>query len=587
MARQHASSPTLPLLKRLTRTFLRPYAGRLAGAFVFMALAAAMTAAQAKLMQPIIDQVFTQRNGDALLPVGLGVLAVFVVRGVSVYIHSVTMNDIGQRIVADIQRLTFAHLMRADLAFFHNTPSGDLISRMTSDISMMRTAVAEVLTSFVRSSLTLVFLVIVMFQQDPEFAAIAFVFFLPASVFINQLGRKMRRISGNTQIELGRFSSLLTQVFQSMRHVKAYGMEGHETARADVTIQRMYRLAHKIFRTSALSQPVSELLSGLAIVTLILYGGHEVIAGRRSTGQLFSFITAFLLAYEPLKRAGKLNGVMQTGLAASERVFALIDLEPALHDAPGARPLALATPSLSLRNVSFGYSEGRDALCDVTIEVPAGKTVALVGPSGAGKSTVLNLALRFYDVDAGTVLAGNQDVRTVTLDSLRAAMALVSQDVSLFDDTIEANIRYGRQDATLAEVEDAARAAAAHDFITALPEGYRTTIGENGALLSGGQRQRLAIARAMLRNAPILLLDEATSALDAQSERAVQGALEHLRQGRTTLVIAHRLSTIRAADLIYVMDQGRVVETGTHDSLLARDGLYRRLYGLHEQEAVA
>jgi subfamily B ATP-binding cassette protein MsbA len=322
------------------------------------------------------------------------------------------------------------------------------------------------------------------------------------------------------------------------------------------------------------------MLSGIAIVTLILYGGHEVIAGHRTAGQLFSFITAFLLAYEPLKRAGKLNGVMQTGLAAAERVFALIDLEPALKDAPAARPLDLKTPSVRLDAVTFAYHAGREALDAVTIDVPAGSTVALVGPSGAGKSTILNLIPRFYDVQAGKVLVGEHDVRDVTLSSLRHSMALVSQDVSLFDDTVAANILYGRADATREEVIEAARAAAAHDFIMGLPRGYETTIGENGVMLSGGQRQRLSIARAMLRNAPILLLDEATSALDAESERVVQAALKRLRQGRTTIVIAHRLSTVIDADIIYVMEAGRVVETGAHAELLNKGGLYSRLYGM-------
>jgi subfamily B ATP-binding cassette protein MsbA len=575
---------TWPLVGRLVRTFLRPYFPRLALAIVFMAIAAATPAIQSELMQRIVDDVFTKHDQSKLVPVALAVFLVFLARGVSVYINSVTMNDIGQRIVADIQRMTFRHLMFADMAFYHRTPSGELISRMTSDIGMMRTAVAEVLTSMIRSTLTLLFLIYVMFQKDWELALISFSVFPLAGVFVSRLGKRMRRISGSTQAELASFSSLLSEVFQSMRHVKAYGMEGFEVERAGLKIDRLYHLTHRIFRVSAISQPISELLSGLAIVTLVLYGGHEVIAGHRTPGQLFAFITAFLLAYEPLKRAGKLNGVMQTGLASAERVFALIDLEPALKDAPDAVKLELRTPSLKLDRVSFGYGSAREALSDVTIDVPAGKTVALVGPSGAGKSTVLNLIPRFYDVGQGAVMVSGQDVRRVTLESLRGSMALVSQDVALFDDTVMANIRYGREGASDAEVESAARSAAAHEFIMGLPNGYQTMIGENGVTLSGGQRQRLSIARAMLRDAPILLLDEATSALDARSERAVQAALKQLRQGRTTLVIAHRLSTIMDADLIYVMEEGKVVENGTHAELLRRDGLYRRLYGLQSAE---
>ncbi len=585
--RKDRSAPTLPLVGRLSRMFLKPYYGKVGFAAVFMALAAAATAAQSELMQPIIDKVLSGRDPHALIPVAASVFGVFALRGVAVYIHSVTMNDVGQRVVSDIQRATFSHLMQGDLAFFHRMSSGDLISRMTSDISMMRTAIAEVPTSFVRSALTLLFLVAVMFQKDWQLSLICFSVFPLASIFIGRLGKRMRRISGNNQVELARFSTVLNEIFQSMRHVKAYGMEGFEAMRTGETIERLYKLTHKIFRVSAISQPVSEVLSGLAIVTLVLYGGHEVIIGHKTAGQLLSFITAFLLAYEPLKRAGKLNGVMQTGLAAAERVLALIDMQPEIVDTPDSMELPAAPPAIHLRNVTFRYADGRPALADVTLDIPAGKTVALVGPSGAGKSTVLNLVPRFYDADDGTVSVAGCDVRAVTMKSLRASMALVSQDVALFDDTVAANILYGRTHATHDEIRAAAKAAAAHDFIEALPQGYGTRIGANGVTLSGGQRQRLAIARAMLRDAPILLLDEATSALDAESEQAVQAALKILRAGRTTLVIAHRLSTIMDADIIYAMDDGRVVERGTHSELIRAGGLYSRLYGMQSRDLLA
>ncbi len=574
----HTSSAVL--LKRLIRTFLRPYFGRIAVAAVFMALASGMTAGLSELMQPMIDRIFNNRDETALLPVGLGVMGAFVLRGFSTYSHSVIMNDVGQRIVADIQRLTFGHFMRADLMFFHHHPAGELISRLTSDVGVMRTAVAEVLTSFGRSTLTLMFLLGVMFQQDWRLAILSFAVFPAAGYFVARLGKRMRRISGNTQAELATFSSLLNQVFQSMRHVKAYGMEAFEQERAGKGIERLYHLTHKVFRVGALSQPITEALSGIAIVTLVTYGGHQVIIGHKTQGQFFSFITAFLLAYEPLKRSAKLNGVLQTGLASAERIFDMIDIAPTLMDKPDAPALLLPHASLRLENVSFSYEQGRDALTQVTIDVPAGRTVALVGPSGAGKSTVLNLIPRFYDVHKGRVMVGGSDVRDVTMSSLRGCMSLVSQDVALFDDTIAANILYGRSDASEQEIVEAAQVAAAHDFIMGMPRGYQTRIGENGAMLSGGQRQRLSIARAMLRNAPILLLDEATSALDADSERAVQTGLRRLREGRTTIVIAHRLSTVIDSDIIYVMDQGRVAEKGSHAELLRNGGLYSRLYGL-------
>ncbi len=575
-----SESGTLPLVRRLVRSYLRPYFGQLVVAFLFMGAAAGMTGALASLMQPIIDGIFQDKNLTMLWPIAVAVFAAFTVRGVATFGHSVMMNRIGQGIVADVQRALYAHLLRLDLAFFHANAAGQLISRMTSDVNVMRAAVADCLTGIVRSTLTLVFLVGVMFYQDWRLAVGAFIVFPISAYAVSRLGKRLRRVSARTQEELGNFASLLNQTFQGARQVKAYGMEAFEEQRAAGMIDQLYRLTQKAFRVSAASMPITEALSGLAIVTVIVYGGHRVIAGESTTGALFSFITAFLLAYEPMKRLGKLNGSLQTGLAAAERVFALLDTEPQIIDRPAAKPLKVESPNIRFESVSFLYSDGTEALRDLSIEVPAGKTVALVGPSGAGKSTVLNLIPRFYDVSSGSVKIDGVDVRDLTLGSLRANVALVSQEVAIFDDTVFRNIAYGRAGAGKAEVIEAARAAAADDFITQLPQGYETRVGEHGVKLSGGQRQRIAIARAMLRNAQILLLDEATSALDAESERAVQDALRRLRAGRTTVVIAHRLSTVIDSDLLYVMDQGRIVETGSHPELLRRGGVYSRLYGL-------
>jgi subfamily B ATP-binding cassette protein MsbA len=357
-------------------------------------------------------------------------------------------------------------------------------------------------------------------------------------------------------------------------------METYEERRVGGIIENLYQLVHKGFKVSAMSGPVTEVLSGFAIVTVIVYGGIQVINGERTAGALFSFITAFLLAYEPMKRMAKLNGQLQGGLAAADRVFALLDTKPSILNKPDAGPLNVTSHGIRFQDVHFSYGNEKQALHGITLEVPDGHTVALVGPSGAGKSTLLNLIPRFYDVAGGAVLVGGSDVRDVTLASLRNHIALVSQEVALFDDTIRANIAYGRIDATEDEIVAAARGAAAHDFIVGLPDGYNTMVGEFGVKLSGGQRQRISIARAMLRNAPILLLDEATSALDTESERVVQGALKALQRGRTTLVVAHRLSTIVDSDRIYVIDEGRVAEAGTHGELLRRNGIYAKLWGM-------
>ncbi|MBP7252203.1 MAG: ABC transporter ATP-binding protein [Alphaproteobacteria bacterium] len=577
MAEQPTSSAKL--LVRLFRSYLRPHLGAFILAVCFMAVSAAMTGAMAKLMEPIINQVFQARDYEQLQLVAAAVFTVFFLRGVATYGHSLLMNKIGQRIVTDVQRQLYEHILTLDLAFFHSNASGALTTRFISDVAIMRTATAECLTSAFRGSLTLAVLVGVMFYQDWHLAIGAFLVFPPTAMFVARLGKKMRRVAGNTQAQLGQFAALLGQTFQGIRHVKAYGMEEHEQASAATMTENIYRLSLKGFRIAALSQPVTEALSGIAIVAVILYGGAQVISGQNTPGALFSFITAFLLAYEPMKRLAKMNAQLQSGLAAAERVFTILDMRPSIRDDVAAMPLRSTDYSVALEQVRFAYPDGTMALEDVSLGVPHGKTLAIVGSSGAGKSTIVNLIPRFYDVVSGCIRIGGVDIRALQLADLRAHLALVSQETALFDDTIRANIAYGKRGATDTEIEAAAIAAFADGFIRELPQSYETVVGELGVKLSGGQRQRIAIARAMLRNAPILLLDEATSALDNESERAVQTALRRLQQGRTTIVIAHRLSTIVDADSIAVLQQGRLVEQGTHAELLQRNGPYARLYG--------
>lgn len=572
-------SSSFSLIKRLAFDYLLPYRFQVTIAIFFMALAAAMTALIALLMQPVLDDVLVGKKMDLIIPVALALSLTFAVRGVSTYIHSVFMSRVGFGIVADVQKHLFSYLMYMDMAFFHANPSGQILSRVVNDVMVMRTTVAGTLTGFGKSFFSLIFLVGVMFYQDWKLTLAAFVIFPLLSFFVIYIGKRLRKISKNTQKYTGGLSDVLSQVFLGVRLVKAYGAEEREIDRVGEAIDKVRGLNIKAARVSALSTPVNEIIVGVIFAAIIIYGGYEVIAGRTSAGQLASFIAAFTLAYEPMKRLAKLNNTLQIGLGATERVFDFIDRQRLIADKEDAQALDIGVSDITFEDVHFSY-EGADvpALNGFSLCAKAGKVTALVGASGGGKSTVLNLIPRFYDVDRGVVKIGDFDVRDVTQKSLRAHMAVVSQEITIFNESVFDNIRYGREDATDEEVYAAAKAAAAHDFIDALDDGYDTILGEQGVKLSGGQRQRIAIARAILRDAPILLLDEATSALDNESEKLVQAALLELQKGRTTIVIAHRLTTVQEADHIVAMEHGRVVEEGTHQDLIDKRGVYEGMY---------
>lgn len=544
-----------------------------------MIIAAAMTAVFAKLIEPILDRVLVEGQTSLIVPMAFGVFVCFVVRGFATYAHTLIMNRAGQGIVAQIQQDLFSNFLNQELGFFQKIPSGELTARVVHDVYVVRGAVTEAFTGFGKSVLTLLFLAVVMFYQDWRLSLIAFIVFPPAAFFVAYIGKKMRKVSGSIQTEVAGLSSLLTQTFQGIRQVKAYGMEGYERAHIGEAITRLKKLVVKSFRISSMSTPFNESLVGLAVMGLIIYGGFQVTAGHLTTGELMSFITAFALAYEPIKKLAKLNNSVQLGLGAAERVFDMMDRQTLITDRPNAKRLEIVQPEICFDHIRFSYGgDNRYALDDISFTAPAGKVTALVGPSGSGKTTAMNLVPRFYDPDEGAVRLSGQDIRDFTIASLRKQIALVSQDVMIFDDTVAANIAYGREGARREEIVEAAKAAAADSFISDMPDGYDTRVGEHGSSLSGGQRQRVAIARAILRDAPILLLDEATSALDNESEKLIQESLERLQKDRTVIVIAHRLSTVKNADLIVVLDEGKAVESGRHKDLMEQNGVYARMY---------
>ncbi len=572
-----------PLLRLLR--FARPYRGRLAAAFAWMVLYALGSAGLARIIQNVFDEVLA--TGRNLALVAAAIVAASAAKSLGGFLSAYLMSDVGQRVVMDVRTRLFRHMLDQSAAFFARRTTGQLLSRITNDVGQIQQAVSETVGDLARESLALVGYVSLLFYYD---ATLALVFLAGAPLVIyplDRIGRPMRRTSRQSQEELERLSHASAEAFTGHRIVKAFATEAQEAERFGRSSQRLYRANMKMAAALSSLPAIMELLGGVGMAAALWYGVHEILQGKLTPGQFTSFFAALFLMYGPAKKLSRVNASLQQAGAAAERIFEILDLHSEVEDRPGAAACAGLERGIEFHEVGFRYDDDRTGpiLRGVSLRVDRGRMVAVVGRSGAGKSTLVNLLPRFYDVTSGAITIDGVDIRDFTLQSLRSQVGIVTQETVLFDDTIAGNIAYGSSGATQEAIESAARAAHAHAFIEAMPQGYRTMIGERGQRLSGGQRQRLAIARALLRNAPILILDEATSSLDAESERLVQEALGNLMANRTAIVIAHRLSTIRRADLIVVLERGRIVESGRHEELLERpNGAYSRLYAMQLAE---
>lgn len=573
------------LISRLMWEYISHYRRLLFTGILFLLLSALLTGGQAYLVQPAIDKALLAGDVNYIYGVAGVFVAVSLALGVAKYLQTVAMNDMGMRVISRLQSDMMRRVLNADISHVMQDGSSKLVARFISDSYNVREAVVKSITGMARDAVMVIALIGVMFYMNWQLTLGVFLLF-PISVLpVQVIGRKLRKVSRDTQERTGDLTALLDDKIRGVRLVKSYCAEDYAQDKAEGLFEWLRSLNVKAVEVRSRNYPMMETLAGLAVGVLIAIGSFQIADGTATPGEIMAFLGAMMKAYQPVRSLANLNASLQQGLASAQRVFETIDVKPNVFEAPDARELVLDKGAIRFDDVSFAYRADKQVLSHVTMDVPAGAKVALVGPSGAGKSTVFNLLLRLYDATDGVISVDGQAIRDLTFKSLRSQIALVSQEAGIFNDTVAANIAYGDNEPDMDRIVAAARAAEADDFISQLEDGYNTVLGEMGTKLSGGQRQRLAIARAIYKDAPILLLDEATSALDSETEALVQKALQRLMQGRTVLMIAHRLSTIMDADIIYVMENGQVVEEGRHEELVSLDGLYAKLHA-HQIEGV-
>ena len=568
----------LYLAKRLFKNYVFPYKFKFFLSILLMFVVAGTTAFHAYLVKPALDEVFVKQNTAVLVIIPVIIMVVTVIKAMASYFQMLLMNYVNIYITSDLRKELYNHFIYSDISTLNKSSSGEMIAKIMMDIGRITGGISTAVNGFFKQLVTLLALIGVMFYQSMELALIAFIGFPLAVYPVYKIGKKLRHLSFGDQAMSQKFLSQMSDSLQYSKLVKSYNCEKFETSRMSNIIDGINKLAKKISRLSLISSPFVEMLGGIGIAAVIWYGGFQVLNGETTPGAFFSFFTAMMMAYKPLKAVSGMNSGIQLGLGGTERYFEAIDQKPTIKDKKNAIELNNPKGNIKFTDVHFNYIKDKTALNGINLNIEQGKVVALVGPSGGGKSTIMSMVLRFYDPKSGKITLDNHNIKDLTINSLRRSMSVVNQEVMLFDDTIIENIRYGKQDATEEQIIAAAKMAEADEFIKDLPEKYHSQIGQNGIMLSGGQRQRIAIARAILYNSPILLLDEATSALDPISEHLVKNALTKLMKGKTTIVIAHRLSTVMHADKICVVMDGKIVEEGKHQELLKKNGEYANLY---------